>query len=161
MRKTKRRYKVLLLLLMISMLTGCWDKQEIENRSYVIGLGLDPSKEEGKIKVTMLFANPEVGSMQGGGGSLEEPREIISFDAYDFITAKRTANSIISRSVSYDLLKIIVVSEEFAKDPKFVSTIYDTLRDKEIRMDSYLAVSRQKASEYFLKKQTKNGNKAT
>ena len=57
--------------------------------------------------------------------------------------------------MSYDLLKIIVVSEDFAKDPKFVSTIYDTLRDKEIRMDSYLAVSRQKTSDYFLKNKPK------
>ena len=53
----------------------------------------------------MLIANPEVGSMQGGGGSTEKPREIITFDANDFITAKGTANAVISRDISYDLLK--------------------------------------------------------
>ena len=68
----------------------------------------------------MLIANPEVGTMQGGGGSSEKPREIISFDANDFLTAKSTANVVISRQISYDLLKLIVVSEELAKDPKFV-----------------------------------------
>ena len=59
--------------------------------------------------------------MQGGGGSIEKPREIISFDANDFISAKSTANAIISRDISYELLKIIVVSEEFAKDQKFIT----------------------------------------
>src|SRR3954451_1221517 len=155
MPKRKIVCKLLLLLLVVCSLTGCWDQEELEDNAYVIGLGLDPSKEEGKIKVTMLIANPEVGTMQGGGGSIEKPREIISFDAIDFITAKGTANAIVSRDINYELLKIIVVSEEFAKDPKFVPTIYDTLRDKEIRMDSYLAVSKEKASDYFVKNHPK------
>ncbi len=118
-------------------------------------MGLDRSKQEGKIKVTMLIANPEVGSMQGGGGSTEKPREIITFDANDFITAKGTANSIISRDISYELLKVTIVSEKFAKDPLFLPTIYDTLKDKEIRMDSYLAVSKEKAYKYFLQNRPK------
>ena len=115
-----------------------------------LGLELIVPKQEGKIKVTMLIANPEVGSMQGGGGSIEKPREIISFDANDFITAKARPMRSSPVDISYDLLKIIVVSEEFAKDPKFFPLMYDTLRDKEIRMDSYLAVSKEKATEYFI-----------
>jgi spore germination protein KC len=141
----------LLSVLVVCLLTGCWDREELEDKAYVIGLGLDQSKVEGKIKVTMLIANPEVGSMQGGGGSVEKAKEIITFDANDFITAKGTANAVISRSISYDLLKIIIVSEGFAKDPLFIKTIYDTRKDKEIRLDSYLAVSKEKAYKYFLK----------
>ena len=57
----------------------------------------------------------------------------------------------ISRKISYELLKIIIVSEEFAKDPAFIKTLYDTVKDKEIRMDIYLAVSKEKANKYFLK----------
>ena len=85
----------------------------------------------------------------------KKPREIITFDANDFITAKGTANAIISRNISYELLKIMIVSEEFAKDPHFLPTLYDTLKDKEIRMDSYLAVRKEKAYEYFLKNRPK------
>lgn len=155
MQKRKLVCKIILLLLLIGSLTGCWDRKELEDRAYVIGIGIDPSKEKGKIKVTMLFANPEVGSIQGGGGSIEQPREIITFDAMDFITAKGTANAIISRDVSYDLVKIFVVSEEFAKDPKFISMMSDARRDKEIRMDSYLAVSKGKAYDYFVKNKPK------
>ena len=59
------------------LLSGCWDRKELEDKAYVIGLGLDKSEHEGKIKVTMLIANPEVGSVQGGGGSIEKPKEII------------------------------------------------------------------------------------
>ena len=151
MQKTETVCKWLMLIIMVCLLSGCWDREELEDKAYVIGLGIDSSKHKGNIKVTMLLANPEVGSVQGGGGSIEKPREVITFEANDFIAAKATANAIISRSISYELLKIIVVSEKYASDKEFITTIYDVLKDKEIRLNSYLAVSREKASEYFLK----------
>ena len=90
MQKTKIVCKSLLLLATVFLLTGCWDREELEDNAYVIGLGLDHSEKlKIKIKVTMLIANPEVGSVQGGGGSTEKPREIISFDANDFIISEK------------------------------------------------------------------------
>lgn len=150
MQKTKTLCRLLLFFVMVCLLSGCWDREELEDKSYVIGLGLDLSKHKDKIKVTMLLANPEVGSMQGGGGSTEKAREIITFDANDFIAAKATANSIISRNISYELLRIFVVSEEFARDSIFPTTFSDVLKDKEIRLNSYIAVSKENASQYFL-----------
>ncbi|MEH7248983.1 Ger(x)C family spore germination protein [Neobacillus niacini] len=155
MQKTEAVCKFLIVIIMVSLLSGCWDREELEDKAYVIGLGIDGSKHKGNIKVTMLLANPEVGTIQGGGGSTEKPREIITFEANDFIAAKATANAIISRNISYELLKIIVVSEEYARDKEFVKTIYDTLKDKQIRLNCYLAVSKEKASEYFLNNKPK------
>ena len=155
MQKTETVCKLLILIIMVCLLSGCWDREELEDKAYVIGLGIDSSKHKGNIKVTMLLANPEVGSTQGGGGSTEKPREIITFEANDFIAAKATANAIISRNISYELLKIIVVSEKYASDKEFIKTIYDVPKDKEIRLNSYLAVSKEKASEYFLKNRPK------
>jgi spore germination protein KC len=155
MKKTGTVCNLLMFLVIVCLLTGCWDHEEIEDKSYVIGLGLDHSQQEGRIKVTMLLANPEVGSMQGGGGSTEKPREIITFDANDIIAAKGTANSIISRNISYELLRIIVVSEDYAKDKSFITNFTEVLKDREIRMNSYLAVSKEKASDYFLKNRPK------
>lgn len=155
MPKIKRVCKFLFLIIILSLLSSCWDKEELESKAYVIGLGIDRSKNDGEIKVTMLIANPEVGSMQGGGGSIEKPREIITFDDNDLLTAKSTANAIISRNISYELLKVLIVSEEFAKDPHFIPILNDVLKDKEIRMNSYLAISKEKAYDYFLKNRPK------
>jgi spore germination protein KC len=155
MQKTGIVCKGLLFLVMVCLLTGCSDREELEDRSYVIGLGIDKSEHKGKIKVTMLLANPEVGSMQGGGGSTEKPREIITFNVNDFIAAKGTANSIISRKINYDFLKIIIVSEKYAMDKNFPTTISDTQKDKEIRMNTYLAVSKENASDFFVENKPK------
>jgi spore germination protein KC len=150
MPKIKRVCKLILCIVIVCFLTGCWDRNELEDKAYVIGLGLDLSKYEGQMKVTMLIANPEVGSTQGGGGSIEKPREVITFDNYDFITAKGVGNAVISRDISYELLKIIIVSEEFAKSARFLPTLYDAIKDKQIRSDTYLAVSKDKPAKYFL-----------
>lgn len=71
MQKTKTLFRLLLFFLMLCLLSGCWDREELEDKAYVIGLGLDRSKDKDKIKITMLLANPEVGSMQGGGVNRE------------------------------------------------------------------------------------------
>ena len=67
MKKTKIACKSLLFLATVFLLSGCSDREELEDKAYVIGLGLEHSKAEDKIKVTMLIANPEVGSVQEEG----------------------------------------------------------------------------------------------
>ena len=44
MPKVKATYKILLLLSIMFLLSGCWDREELEDRAYVIGLGLDKSE---------------------------------------------------------------------------------------------------------------------
>ncbi|WP_075981870.1 Ger(x)C family spore germination protein [Bacillus massilinigeriensis] len=142
-------------ILLLGILTGCWDKREIEELSYVIGIGIDKAEKEGQIKVTYLFANPEVGSSLIGGTANEPARETLTFTANDYISARNTANSMIPREIIYDLLRIIVVSEEMARDENFIKIIYDTIKDREIRRDVHLAVSKENASEYLNKNNPK------
>lgn len=69
----------------LALLAGCWDYKEIERKAYVIGIGLDKGKEEGTLEVSYLIGNPEVGSQQSGGSSMEKPSEIITINVTDFI----------------------------------------------------------------------------
>ncbi|SFA87874.1 MULTISPECIES: Ger(x)C family spore germination protein [unclassified Bacillus (in: firmicutes)] len=140
---------ILILFTILFSLTGCWDKTEVEERAYVIGIGMDKSKIKDMLEITFLIANPEVGSQQGGGSSNEPPQEVITITANDLITARNSANALVARAITYDLMRIIVVSEEFAKDKDFIRWIYDAAKDREIRRDVHLAVSKEKASLYF------------
>ncbi|MFB6466922.1 Ger(x)C family spore germination protein [Cytobacillus sp. Hz8] len=155
----KRVIKICKLLFSLSiilgLLSGCWDKKEIEELSYVIGIGIDKAENENQIKITYLFANPEVGSSLLGGTANEPPRETLTFVANDYISSRNTANSMISREIIYDLLRIIVVSEEMAKDKDFIKVIYDTIKDREIRRDVHLAVTKEEAATYLTKNNPK------
>lgn len=148
-------FRGILLLLFISLLTGCYDKKEIEQKSYVVALGLDKTDEAGKINVTFQIANPEVGTSQSGGGSNEEPAETVSLIANDFYTAKNTANAFVAREISLEHTKVIIVSEELARSKEFIKVIQTVSRSRELKAKVQLIVSKENASTFLRKNKPK------
>ena len=122
MKLHSKMIKVIILIAILLSLSGCWDQKELDEKAYVIGIGLDKHKAEGKVEVTYLIANPEVGSQQAAGGANEPPQEIVTLVADDFISSRNTANTVVAKEISYDLLQVIIVSEELAEDPDFIRT---------------------------------------
>ncbi|MHC0036247.1 Ger(x)C family spore germination protein [Pseudoneobacillus sp. C159] len=147
MRRIIHRFSYLLTLLFL--LTGCWDQREIEKRAYVYAVGMDTAEAENKFKITYLIINPEYGTLVTGGGSDEPPTEIISFETNDLMTARNLANAVISKEITYDLLRAIFVSEKLAKEEQFIRWMYDATKDREIRRDIYFAVTKESTSEFF------------
>jgi Ger(x)C family germination protein len=127
-------------------LTGCWDMTEADQIAYVTALGIDKDEDnEGKLNVTYVLSNPEVGNQAigDGGAGDEPPQEIISFTANDFITSRSLVNTVIPREVSYNLLRVIIVSEAFARDSQFIRWMYDVAKSMEIRRDIIFFVSKE------------------
>src|SRR5699024_10060222 len=77
------------------------------------------------------------------GDTSEPPIETISFTAEDFNTAKSIANTVISKQISYDLLRVFMVSEEFASDEDFLRWIYDVTKSPEVRRDINLLITKE------------------
>jgi Ger(x)C family germination protein len=148
-------FKLFLLVPILFLLAGCWDHKEIERKSYVIGIGLDKGKEQGTLEITYLIGNPEVGSQQSGGSSMEEPSELVTVNVTDYISARNIANSVIAREISYDLLRVILVSEELASDKDFLRFIYGTVKDREIKRSTQLVVTKEKVGDYLKKNKPK------
>ena len=132
------------------LLAGCYDMSETDKRAYVVRIGLDKGEEEGSVKVTYLISNPEVGSQQSGGNTNEPPSEVISFDANDFMVSRNIANVVIAKEITYDILKVLIVSEELARDKDFIRWMYQATKDREIRRDIAFIVTRESAYEYIL-----------
>jgi spore germination protein KC len=144
-----RMIKWLMILAIPLSLSGCWDHTELDEKAYVIGIGLDQHEIEGKVKVTYLMANPEVGSQQTAGGANEPPQEIVTIGADDFISSRNTANTVVAKEISYDLLQVIIVSEELARDPEFIRVIYSATKDREIKRSTQFIVSRESAADFI------------
>ncbi|WP_174735189.1 Ger(x)C family spore germination protein [Mesobacillus harenae] len=150
----KRWRKIKLLLVSVTLLlAGCWDQRELEERAYVIAIGLekagDKEEDKGQVKVTYLIANPEVGTQASGGASDEPPQETLTIPASDFINSRNIANVVIGKEISYDLLRTILVSEELARDQHFLRLIYNANKDREVKRSTQLIISKESASEYF------------
>ncbi|RFB17600.1 Ger(x)C family spore germination protein [Bacillus sp. HNG] len=154
----KRQAKIIkfsFLFTILFILVGCWDKQEIDEKAYVLGIGLDKSDVKGFLKITYLISNPEAGSTQQGGGSNEPSHEIITLNASSFIQSENLANAVIAKSITYDILDFFVVSEELARDKDFIRYIYDGTKDRDVRRDTKLIVSKEEASTFIERNQPK------
>ena len=140
--------KLLCLFVIVGLLSGCWDRKEIDRKDYVVALGFDKA-EDHQIKITFLITNPEVGSVQQGGSAQEPPVEIISVKAKDIVSPQEFANITIAREISYDMLRYIIVSEKLARDKNLIRWIYDTTKDKDIRRDNFFIVTKEDTTKFM------------
>lgn len=140
-----------LLGILLLVCVACQDRNEVENKAYVIAVGMEKSKKDHLLKVSYLISNPEYGSLQQGGGENAPPKEIITVDAPDVISTKDTLNTMIPKDLTFEQLSHIMISEELARNDKIVSWMYDSAKDTEIRRDISLFITKETPEEYFEK----------
>ncbi|WP_053360415.1 Ger(x)C family spore germination C-terminal domain-containing protein [Bacillus sp. FJAT-27251] len=140
---------IVIMIAALSILPGCWDQTGLDKKVFVIGLGMDKSEESGKIEITYLISNAETGTTQAAGAIQETGIQTITIRASDLISIRNTANAVIAREISYDLLQVIVVSEELAREKDFIRFIYNASKDREIKRNAFLMVSKEKAADFL------------
>ncbi|MFC5452685.1 Ger(x)C family spore germination protein [Paenibacillus aestuarii] len=126
------------------LLSGCWDKLELEEQAYVVVLGLDLA-EKNLVNVTFQIANPQVGSTDKGNAPNEPPSDTLTFTAPDILSAKELANSVVTRKISFAHLRTLVIGEELAKTKLLPNIIVAALRDPEMRREINVIVSHEKS----------------
>lgn len=142
--------KILYLLFAAIVLGGCWDQKEIDRKDYVVAIGIDQDEDQG-IKMSLLTTNPEVGSVQQGGTTNEPPTEIITLKTKDLLSPINFSNTVVAREISLDMLRYIIVSEELAKTNNFIRWMYETTKNKDIRRDNFLIITKEDTSQFIEK----------
>lgn len=148
--KLIKRFILLFIVVTFLALTGCWDKQELEERAYVIAMGIDKNKQDEKfIDVTFQIANPQVGSSASGDEANEPPSDIVTITATDISAAKELAHTIVTRRVSFRHLETLIVSEEFARSEMSHNVIASTIIEPEVRHSMKVIVSKENVREFI------------
>jgi spore germination protein KC len=125
------------LLLCILLLTGCWNRRELNELALVLGMSVD--KVDDEYKVTVQVVDPgEVAANQGGGG--RSPVVTYSENAKHIFTAIRKITKGAPRKMYFAHLQMFIISEEIAKEG-INPTLELLTRDPEFRKDFYIAVS--------------------
>lgn len=153
-KKQKPLRMIIYFFFLLLILSGCWDQTKVDERAYVIAIGLDKGDNENQLKITYLITNPEL-SKQEGGSSNEPPREIITFQTNDLISAKDTANTVVAKEITYSQLGVFLVSEELAKEKDLIRWMYDATKDREIKRSTHFIVTKENASDFLLENQPK------
>ena len=134
------------------LLSGCMGGKEPNDLAYVVALGFDKAEAPDNYIMTIQFARPTSISGSGGesGGSGQGIVENIAVEAPNIYAGINLADHIVSKELSLSHAKLIVFSEDVAKDG--ISDIMETFaRNEEMRPDIFLAVATDSAQEYLFK----------
>lgn len=140
---------VLLLLSTITLLSGCWNQQELTDLAFVMAMGVDKGKKE-KFDVSYQVVVPaSVASGQNGGGAQGSPVVVYKSSGNNLTEASRRATKQIPRSIYYAHTMILVISEELARDG--ILDLLDALdRDAVFRTTTFVTIAKGGRAEDFI-----------
>ncbi|MDR6123829.1 spore germination protein KC [Bacillus sp. SLBN-46] len=136
---------ILILLLLLPVLSGCWNQKELTDLAFVMALGIDKGKEK-KFNLSFQLVNPSnVSSGQTGGGN-GLPIAVYKSSGDTITEAARNATKKVSRRLYYAHTNVVVISEEVAKESLLY--VLDALdRDPEFRTTTELVIARGSKAE--------------
>jgi spore germination protein KC len=156
------RMGLLIIFLLLSIiLCGCWDRDEIEDRSTILGLAIDiaeeeedsspnhpkegeiPTSEIGMIKVTAQLAIPGKVPLNPGGSSGGSPTDavwVVEATGHTMGDAMQNLQQMLAHQIFLGHLKIIIVADEVAK--KGLGHINEYFRRvPDVRRTAWIAVN--------------------
>lgn len=140
----------ILSLVILLMLTGCWDKKELNEVAVVIGAGVD-KEADNKYRVTAQVIKPVTSQGGPAGGGSELPTWSLSADGVTIMDAIRTLNKISPRRLYWPHMQIIIFGEELAKEGT-APVLNWFERDRDSRSGTYVVVTRGKAEDLLNQK---------
>ncbi|MEI7024620.1 Ger(x)C family spore germination protein [Paenibacillus sp. y28] len=144
------RIKQAVLVLLIGLLlTGCWDRREINDVAFVLGTAID--KEEDGYRVSILIPLPgNMGGTSGGGGGSggKNPYTVKSEVAKTPREAIMKLQLGLSRNLFFAHRRVMLLSEEVVKEG--IEPLMDSVtRIPENRLTTLMAVTKGKAHDFL------------
>lgn len=125
---------------LLSTLTGCWDRRELNELGIVMAIGIDRDKNTGDILVTSQVVRPSELKKQGGGGK-EATYDLVTTSNKTLFEAIRDTVKKFDRRSIFSHVKVIVVGESLAKEG--INDIIDFIsRTHEIRTFTWLVIAK-------------------
>ncbi|NRF93274.1 Ger(x)C family spore germination protein [Paenibacillus frigoriresistens] len=142
--------KSLILILLISLLGGCWDRTELNDLALITALAFDKA-ENNQVKVTVQIVIPQVqggvGMMGGSGGSAAKKTTVRTEEhGFDTADALSKLQRKIPRRLFWGQCKIFIFSESLAKTG--IREQFDFLvRHPQPRERAFMFISKGKAAD--------------
>ncbi|KEI00332.1 Ger(x)C family spore germination protein [Clostridium botulinum] len=161
-----RYKKIAILMLLCCFLTGCWDKVEIERKSFISTIAIDPGKSISKQeefkkvksneifnesqykKIDVTFGFPNISEL-GPTNSGTAKEQIVTTNAFSMQDAINELASKTSRTIYTGHSKLILLSSDIMQYPNIVREIFDFFeRQADIDRMTLVLVVNGKAQDY-------------
>jgi len=147
-----KRLRIMLCLAAALLFTGCWDKMELEDRGFVISIGIDKAGGESAFDLTMTL--PNVAAIAGKDGAEgENARTLLHAQADALSAAMHKADAQTGRSLHYGHTKIAVFGADFLSDAELFKQAINALdRSSEVSQKLILLATEDTAADILAAK---------
>lgn len=140
--------------MMIICLSGCWDRVEIEERGFAVGLALDKPEEEpveetynDPVEVTVQIVIPRKLSPENRGPKPFENMSVVGDSVFEQV---RNLSENSGRALYFPHNRIWLISEQVAKTPYLLSEVIEVaLRDDDARRNVKVFIAKGSAKKMF------------
>ncbi len=145
--------QVSLVIILLPLLTGCWNSRQLTDLAFVMAMGFDLT-EEGRYKVSFQVAGPSSSASKFSGSSDKSPPVVVFTSTGDTVfEALRRAAKSVPRRLFYSHTSNIIISEEIAR--KGLSDMLDLIdRNPEFRTQIHILIARESSAEELLRQLT-------
>ena len=137
---------IIILILSMIFLSGCYDANSVETLAYAVAIGID-KVQDNVIKLTIQFAVPKT-SDSSSGSSQSSSSTIIDVNCSTIDEGLSLINSYISKKINLSHCKAIVFSEEIAYEG-ISQYILNLVNNVQVRPDCNLIVCRCDAYQFL------------
>lgn len=141
-----KKFKLLFLLLVPLLLTGCYDRKELDDLAYVIAIGID--KGEGKnLDITYQVSIPlKLSGTESSTG--KENYTTYTVSAPSLYLGNSIVNTQTSKEINLANVKLIIYSEELAKED-LSGHISELMANVDIRPKTTIAICEGKTKDFL------------
>jgi len=122
--------RLILITLLVLLLSGCWDRREIEERTSVFAIGIDRMSEQPELlEVSVQIPIPIRISGSSGSGGSEDGQQTVKVEraaGRTVLEAMQNLQKKVNQQLFFGHTRVIAISEEAAS--MGVSTLFDSFR---------------------------------
>jgi len=141
----KRIFKIIALLMVVFLLSGCWNSRELDNISILMGMGIDKSDKEGEIQLTTQIAVLQPSTQKNSSSATKSFWNVESTGENVFQILRGDTHAV-NYKIYLPHNQVVIVGEDLAKEglDKYLDYF---LHDHETRLTPWLLVAKGKASD--------------
>lgn len=137
---------MLSLIVILPLMSGCWDRQELNQLGIMLGLGVD--RDGDMIKVSAQVVVPrEVAKGQGSNATSVTQYQA---SARTLLEAIQKLTETSPRAIFMAHIRVLVFGEEFARENGIYDVVEALLREPDVRPDYYVMVARKTSASNIL-----------
>lgn len=143
--KMKRISCIFIIVMCLMVLSGCWDKVEINDRAFVLGMGIDLKENSDDFMMSLAIPNLPVITGQSSGG---EPAFVKEVTDQSILGAFKKMSTRVNKQINIENLQVIVFGIDLLSDPTKVKEVFDHFeRNPSYSRNLPVVVSRSTANE--------------